>query len=167
MNLKVDEMIKVGMGDFKIGKAPDCIITLGLGSCVGVTFYDRVNKIGGMLHAMLPNSATALNLTNKAKFVDTGLTEILTALSKSGANLKELEIKLVGGAQMFACSDDTSVKVLKIGDNNVRATKEWISKFGLKIKAEETGENFGRTIILDTNTGELYIRAVGQTERKL
>ena len=164
-DVSINDMLKVGMGDFKVGKAPLHIITLGLGSCVGITMYDRVTKVGGMLHAMLPNSARIVDSSNKAKFVDTGIVELLTALEQAGASLNRLEVKLVGGAAMFPNIQDTASSVLQIGDNNVRASKEWLNKFGLRISAQETGENFGRTIELDLETGRLAIRAVGQEER--
>ena len=164
-SLSINYMIKVGMGDLKVGKAPGQIITLGLGSCVGITMYDKVAKVGGMLHAMLPNSARVLNNSNKSKFVDTGIVELLTALEREGASLNRLEVKLVGGATMFTNIADTASGVLQIGDNNVKASKEWLAKFGLRILAEETGENFGRTIVLDLESGSVRITAIGQQER--
>ncbi|MCQ2978899.1 MAG: chemotaxis protein CheD [Clostridia bacterium] len=163
----INDMLKVGMGDFKVGKAPAQIITLGLGSCVGITMYDRVTKVGGMLHAMLPESSRIVDVSNKAKFVDTGIVELLTALEQAGASLNRLEVKLVGGAAMFPNIIDTASSVLQIGDNNVKASKAWLNKFGLRLSGEETGENFGRTIILDCETGRLTIRAIGQEERYL
>ena len=53
--MNLDEMIKVGMADLKVGKSPDVLTTLGLGSCVGVAIYDPVTKISGLLHCMLPH----------------------------------------------------------------------------------------------------------------
>mgnify|MGYP000210850203 CR=1 FL=1 len=41
------EVIKVGMADLKTAKAPNTLTTLGLGSCIGLTLYDPVTKIGG------------------------------------------------------------------------------------------------------------------------
>ena len=46
------EIIKVGMADLKIAKAPDILTTLGLGSCIGLTLYDPAAKIGGLVHYM-------------------------------------------------------------------------------------------------------------------
>ena len=34
-------VIKVGMADYKVGSGPDKLLTLGLGSCIGVTLYDK------------------------------------------------------------------------------------------------------------------------------
>ena len=43
-------IIKVGMADLNVCKAPDGLTTLGLGSCIGLTLYDPVTKIGGTMH---------------------------------------------------------------------------------------------------------------------
>ena len=64
-------MIKVGMADLKVCKAPDALTTLGLGSCVGVALYDPVTKVSGLLHCMLPDSTQIRNNSNLAKFADT------------------------------------------------------------------------------------------------
>lgn len=73
--MNLDEMIKVGMADLKVGKSPDVLTTLGLGSCVGVAIYDPVTKISGLLHCMLPDSTQFRNNSNKAKYADSGIDE--------------------------------------------------------------------------------------------
>jgi len=50
-------IIRVGMADYKAAKSPAILITLGLGSCVGVVLYDNLTKVGGMAHVMLPDSS--------------------------------------------------------------------------------------------------------------
>ena len=74
------EIIRVGMADLNICKSPDVITTLGLGSCIGLVFYDPVAKVGGMVHYMLPDSTKVSNNSNKAKFADTGIEELLTSM---------------------------------------------------------------------------------------
>ena len=74
--MNLDEMIKVGMADLKVGKSPDVLTTLGLGSCVGVAIYDPVTKISGLLHCMLPDSTQFRNNSNKAKYADSGIDEL-------------------------------------------------------------------------------------------
>ena len=100
----MSEVIKVGMADLNVCKAPDVITTLGLGSCIGLVLYDPVTKVGGMVHYMLPDSTKVRNNSNKAI-------------------LKELGIRLV---------------------------------------AEDTGLNYGRTVELHCDTGEFYIKSVGK-----
>ncbi|MBN1793033.1 response regulator [Candidatus Woesearchaeota archaeon] len=48
--------IVVDMGSVALGYEHDNLISVGLGSCVGVALYDPEKKIGGMAHIMLPNS---------------------------------------------------------------------------------------------------------------
>ena len=47
--------LKVGIGDMKFARGDSRIITYALGSCIGITFYDPLIKLGGLLHIMLPN----------------------------------------------------------------------------------------------------------------
>ena len=65
--------IMVGMADLNIGRAPDILTTVGLGSCIGLTLYDPVTKVGGLVHYMLPDSKAVSNNSNIAKFADTGV----------------------------------------------------------------------------------------------
>ena len=97
----MSEVIKVGMADLNICKAPDVITTLGLGSCIGLVFYDPVSKVGGMVHYMLPDSTKVRNNSNIAKFADTGIDELLRRVIAAGANKGRLIAKIAGGAKMF------------------------------------------------------------------
>ena len=68
------QVVKVGLADMKIAKAPDTIRTSGLGSCVGVVLYDLTKKVCGMAHIMLPDSSLARGATvHPAKFADTAI----------------------------------------------------------------------------------------------
>ena len=57
------ELIKVGMADYKVGRAPDTLISYGLGSCIGISLYDPQTKIGGLLHIMLPELVYTILIT--------------------------------------------------------------------------------------------------------
>lgn len=46
---------------------------------------------------------------------------------------------------MFAFSNNNDM--LRIGDRNVEASKNKLDKLGIRILAEDTGLNYGRTII--------------------
>lgn len=161
----MSERIKVGMADFNICKAPDSIITLGLGSCVGIVLYDRNQKLCGMLHAMLPDSTKIRNNSNRAKFVDTGFLDLLALLEKKGVKKEDLVAKLAGGAQMFNFSGNTDISA--IGQRNVDAAKEILAKHKICIVAEDTGLDYGRTIEFYPEDGVLEVRAVGKGVTKL
>ncbi|NLK43010.1 MAG: chemotaxis protein CheD [Tissierellia bacterium] len=161
----VRNTIKVGMADLNVTKAPDQLTTLGLGSCVGITLYDGVNKIAGLAHIMLPSSKEIKNNDNKAKFADTGIEELIKSMVAIGANKNNLVAKIAGGAQMFNFNSNNHM--LKIGERNVVATKEKLKELNIRIVSEDTGGNFGRTIVLDSTNGSLYVRTIGHGEKTI
>lgn len=154
------EVVKVGMADLNICKAPDIITTLGLGSCIGLTFYDPVSKVGGMVHYMLPDSTKVRNNANIAKFADTGIEELLRRVIAAGANRKRLVAKIAGGARMFEVGGLSDIG--NIGARNSEAAKLKLKELGIRLVAEDTGLNYGRTVELHCDTGEYYIKSVGK-----
>lgn len=157
--------IKVGMADLNAVEHPDLLTTLGLGSCVGIALYDRSTKISGLAHIMLPSSQEIKNNSNLAKFADTGIDELIDKMVKLGARKSNLTAKIAGGAQMFNFNSNNSM--LRIGERNVLATKEKLKKLDIRIIGEDTGGNFGRTIIFDSKDGSLFIRTIGHGEKTI
>ena len=158
----MSEIIKVGMADLNVCVAPNGITTLGLGSCVGIALRDPVTKIGGLAHIMLPDSTSIRNNTNIPKFADTGTEELVKQVVPKGASRARLVAKIAGGAQMFAFQ--TKSDMVRIGERNVEASKKKLRELKIPILAEDTGKNYGRTVIFYPETGDFIIRAVGKAE---
>ena len=161
----MSKIIKVGMADLNICKSPDGITTLGLGSCVGGALRDPVTKIGGLLHAMLPDSTVIKNNTCVEKFVDSGLDELVKRMVRAGANKARLEAKLAGGAQMFAFQRNSDL--VKVGERNAEAARKKLRAMHIRLLAEDTGLNYGRTVIYYPETGIYVIKAVGKPEKSI
>lgn len=157
--------IKVGMADLKVCVSPDSVITLGLGSCVGIAIRDPITKIGGLAHIMLPDSTMIRNNSNIPKFADTGIEELVRQVTLKGANRSRLVAKIAGGAQMFGFGSQS--ESVQVGKRNVEATKKKLAQMKIPILAEDTGKNFGRTVIFYPETGDYVIRAVGKAEYKI
>ncbi len=152
-------VVKVGIADSKVASGSEVIRTAGLGSCVGVTLYDESTKIGGMVHVMLPESPKNKPGFKKAKYADTGIIELIEMMVEKGCKKKKLVAKMAGGAQMFSFSGKES-ELLKVGTRNAKACKEILEKENIKILANDTGGNHGRTIELYCETGKLMIKTV-------
>lgn len=162
----MSEIIKVGMADLKTCVSPNGITTLGLGSCVGIAIRDPANKIGGLAHIMLPDSKSIKgSQMNIAKFADTGIAELVRQMEKLGAQRSRMVAKIAGGANMFNFHGTSSFG--QVGERNVEATKAKLGELRIPILAEDTGKNFGRTVIFYPETGEYVIRAVGRPEYKI
>lgn len=160
------EIIKVGMADWKICSGDDAVTTLGLGSCVGVAIRDPQSGIGGLAHVMLPDSKETTSSTNRAKFVDTGIADMVVEMVKRGASLSRMVAKLAGGAQMFAFSSCNS-DLVRIGDRNVEACRTMLKELKIPVLATDTGENYGRTVVFYPANGNYVIRSVGKPEKQI
>ena len=156
-------VIKVGMADLNIAKAPDSLTILGLGSCIGLTLYDPVAKVGGLVHYMLPDSTKLKNNSNIAKFGDTGIRELYNKMIANGASPSRMVAKIAGGAKMFEVSGLSNVG--NVGERNAEEAKIMLKELKIRLIAEDTGLNYGRTVVLDCENGNYIIKAVGKPEK--
>ena len=156
------QMIKVGMADLKICKAPDAVTTLGLGSCIGIAIRDPQTKIGGLAHIMLPDSTQIKSqILNVPKFADTGTKELVNQLVKAGAGRARLVAKIAGGAQMFSFQG-TGNDMMAVGERNAQAVRKVLAELNIPILSEDCGLNYGRTVEFFPETGDYVIKAVGK-----
>jgi chemotaxis protein CheD len=151
--------IKVGMADYKSSVHPGVLMTLGLGSCVGIALYDTYSKVIGLAHIMLPSSVYARDKINYAKFADTAIVKLLEDMISLGARKERIVAKIAGGAQMFAFQDKSDI--MKVGAKNVISTKEKMQELKIPIIAEDTGGNYGRTIEFYSDDGRLLVKTIG------
>jgi len=161
----MSELIKVGMADYKIGRSPNNLISYGLGSCVGIALFDSVTKIGGLAHIMLPDSTQARSAENPAKFADTALPLMLEEMIKLGAVKSRITAKIAGGAQMFTFANATDV--MRVGERNTEAVRVLLKKMDIRIIADDTGGNYGRTVELQLDTGIYRVRTIAKGEKEL
>ena len=159
------ELIKVGMADYKVGRAPDTLISYGLGSCIGISLYDPQTKIGGLLHIMLPDSNQSRANENRAKFADTGIPDMLEELIRMGAAKSRLVAKLAGGSQMFAFANASDI--MRVGLRNASASKEILKKLSIPIVGEDAGGNYGRTVQIDLSTGVYKVKTIDKGDKEI
>lgn len=150
--------IKVGISDYKVSRSPNKLITLGLGSCVGIAIYDRKNKVGGLSHIMLPDSSLFTRDKNPAKFADLAIPKMIGEISNK-RNSRDLVAKIAGGASMFNFTNEVNGN---IGERNIRAVEKKLQELGIPILARDTGGKVGRTMIVDLESFLVKIRMVGQ-----
>lgn len=151
--------ITIGIGDLKVCRAPDVLITYALGSCVGVCLLDSATLIGGLSHIMLPDSTAGTNgAATPMRFADTALPMLIRQMESMGANRSRLKAKIAGGATMFATASDK----FNIGERNVAAVKKFLMQNRIPIIAEDTGLDYGRTQLFYPETGVMEIRAAAK-----
>ncbi|QJW47233.1 chemotaxis protein CheD [bacterium BFN5] len=161
----MSDLIKVGMADYKVGRNPASLISYGLGSCVGIALYDSVSKVGGLAHIMLPDSTQARSAENPAKFADTALPLMLSEMLKLGATKSRVIAKIAGGAQMFTFANATDI--MRVGERNAEAVRLILKKIDIRIIADDTGGNYGRTVELKLENGIYRVKTIDKGEKEL
>ena len=152
--------VKVGIGDLNLVKSPDKIMTIGLGSCIGIMLYNKKTLVAGLAHIMLPDSTQFKKIDNPLKFPDLAIPILVDKMIKAGCRKSNMTAKIAGGASMFAFSDKSMIS--DIGTRNGEAVKKILKEMSIPILAEHLGGNKGRTMIVDSLTGNVTLKIVGQ-----
>jgi chemotaxis protein CheD len=139
----------------------DLIVTHALGSCLGITVYDPVANVGGLLHVMLPDSTID---PDKAKenpyiFVDTGLPRLFMECYSLGAVKERLEVKVAGGA---CVNTESNNDFFQIGKRNFLMLRKLLWKNGVLLKAYDVGGSVSRTMSIEISTGKVAVKSDGK-----
>jgi chemotaxis protein CheD len=156
------QRVVVGVGDMGVSNNPQITLsTYALGSCVAVVAYDPFAKAGGLLHLMLPDStiSPAKAQSQPAMFADSGLPILFRSLAGMRVDLNRIRIFLAGGANVL-CDADT----FRIGERNIRATSDYLTRNNLFVRHSSLGGNINRTVHLNIGTGEITLKMPGAND---
>jgi chemotaxis protein CheD len=142
--------------------AGDVLVSLGLGSCIGLALLDRRTGVAGLAHVVLPDSAGTTG-DNPLKFADKAVPELVDRVVAKGGRRLRLEAALVGGASMFA----TSSAALEVGQRNEAAVRDQLETLRIPVIAAETGGKRGRTVRVHVDSTRVTVREAGGRDRDL
>ena len=154
MQNKNPQIIDVPMGEMKTASNNHILRSSGIGSCIVITLYDPLKKIGALAHPILAENI-GKSTEHPLRFIDNAIDAMISALEKLGAVKINLEAKIVGGANMFKVFDKNPES---IGIQNAEAAKKKLEKEGIKIIANDTGGNVGRSVTFDLETGLVEVK---------
>lgn len=144
-------LIDIDTSEFRVC-SDNCVLrSAGVGSCVIITLYDPVKKIGGLAHSMLPYSNDKYP---GAKYVDSAIELMIKKMEAEGADVKRFEAKIAGGADIIQ-----DLKTRDIGAQNVSAAIEKLREKGIKIIAKDVGGNCGRNVDFNVADGSVLINS--------
>lgn len=151
----------VGINEWKVSTVGDFLITFALGSCLGISIYDPLNRIGGLIHSMLPDSSADVHLRQQqpAKFVDSGLESLVNHCEELGASRGRLIVKAAGAA---ASGEHHRLDAFRIGSRNIESLKRTLKKNGLQLSGLCVGGFKPRTMALDVKTGDVIVIVDGK-----
>ncbi|HWK28907.1 MAG TPA: chemotaxis protein CheD [Solirubrobacter sp.] len=142
--------------------AGDVLVSLGLGSCIGLAVLDRRVGVAGLAHVVLPDSG-GHGPQRSYKFADVAVPELIDRVVAHGGRRPLLDAVLVGGASMFAVTS----AALEVGQRNEAAVRDQLAKAGVPVRAAETGGGRGRTIRVHVGASRITVREAGGVEREM
>jgi chemotaxis protein CheD len=161
LTANIDVNIAVGLGELHVTKDPDAVlICYGIGSCIAVSAFDPVAKVGAMAHIVLPVSNNCISSSLPVKFADATIPLTVEKMEKAGAERSRMVIKIAGGAKMLRGVKAGSI--LNIGERNIVAVNEAINKLGLRIHAQDIRGNWGRCLWLYISSGQTRVKTAEQ-----
>jgi chemotaxis protein CheD len=151
--------VVVRMGEIAVSRAPEeVLISVGLGSCIGLALVCRRGRACGLAHVMLPESAGRDAHDRPGKYADRAVPALLAAVGLLGARPVTLDAVVVGGAQMFAGIG------MEIGSRNEAAVRAQLARAGVRVIAAATAGGLGRTVRVHVADGTVTVREAGAQE---
>jgi chemotaxis protein CheD len=144
----------VGIAELETCKAPDALTILGLGSCVAVAMYHEKSKTGSLVHIMLPEGEMK-NGVKPGKYANIAVKAMHDKMKKNVGGTGGIVAKIAGGSNMFKVT-----KRFRIGEQNIKVAKSELKKLGIRIVAQDCGNNYGRSIIFTPEDGNLRIKSL-------
>ncbi len=161
----MSSLITIGIAEMQVSQPPSAFVTYALGSCVGICLYDPVCKIGALGHILLPTFPRENPNEKLNRYADTCIPEMVSTMERMGCLRSRITAKIAGGAKMFNVADDSAFG--NIGARNVEAVKNALQKLQVRIIAEDTGLNYGRTVYFYTENGEMVVKSCAKGVKTL
>ncbi len=148
-------------GEVKACREETILKSSAIGSCVVITACDSKRKVGAMAHVMLPGRSPKEASLNRTRYAADAIDAMIKELISLKVNKDNIEVCLVGGANVLKRSDDT------IGKDNIESVLELLRKNRLKIRAKAVGGTVRRSVSLDVERGSVSYTEADESEKLL
>jgi len=139
----------------------NCQIHTLLGSCIAITLWHPILKIGGMCHFVLPGLRSPEYVDrgdNKlnGRYSDAAMALFEIEALKYGTNLREYQAKIFGGSNML--TNSTLKEDQMIGTKNTEAAIKHLTERDISLLVAHVGETGYRRIAFDVENGDVWVK---------
>lgn len=149
---------KILPGEYYVSAGNELITTV-LGSCVSACIRDRLSRVGGMNHFMLPISDNgswngAIGVADTAtRYGNYAMEHMINEILKHGGRRENLEAKVFGGGRII---DGLG----SVGQNNIAFVREYLRTEGIPLVSQDVGDIHPRKIIYMPLTGQAWVKRI-------
>lgn len=142
-------------GEYLVRTAP-CLIATIVGSCVAVTLFNRVLRIGGMNHYLLPDTPPqAPPPPEPGRYGDVAIPALLKVLLRHDPDPAHLEAMIFGGGRVME-----AITGFQIGEKNAAIARRLLAEKNVRVTHEELLPPHGLKIIFAPHCGRVSVEAV-------
>jgi chemotaxis protein CheD len=163
--------VVLSVGDYYFGGGNVRVCTL-LGTCIAITIWHPVRRIGGMCHFLLPSRANRPTQegSRPGMFAGEAMSLFAQSLRGSGTVAGDYSVKIAGGGNMFPgqmveagcrssiCAEDRRRDCMSIGCVNIRTARAELRRYGFNLTTEHVGGSGSRKVVFDLSSGDVWIK---------
>jgi chemotaxis protein CheD len=148
---------KILPGEYYVTLLDEQIVTV-LGSCVAACIRDRVLRIGGMNHFMLP-SITSERLREErheiigsaTRYGNYAMEHLINDILARGGQRRNLEVKVFGGGKINPTMTD-------VGERNIRFVTRYLATEAIEVAASDLGDVYPRKVVFFPASGRVRVK---------
>jgi len=157
------QAVKLLPGEFFVS-GDDIVLSTVLGSCVSACIWDRVARVGGMNHFMLPGSSASPTgepdpIGLSGRYGVFAMEQLINELIKRGARKSNMEVKLFGGGAVLK-----NLTAINVGERNVEFVLDFLKTEGIRIASQDLLDVFPRRVAFFPNSGRALCRKLAKAD---
>lgn len=132
-----------------------------LGSCIAITLWHPILRVGGMCHFILPGKSTSqgghqAGSEPKGRYSDDAMVLFEAEATSRGTDLREYQAKIFGGSNMLVNSQQNYDDL--IGTKNIKAAMALLAERDIPLLASHVGKAGHQRIIFVLETGDVWVK---------
>lgn len=147
-----NEAVKILPGEYFVSDE-DILLMTTLGSCIAACLWDRVAKVGGMNHFMLPEGSG-----ESGRYGSFAMELLINELLKLGATRGTLEAKVFGGGQVIS-----GMNTMNVGERNTAFVLDYLKTERITVVSKDVLEIYPRKVCFLPASGKAMCKRLAPT----
>ncbi len=147
-----NEAVKILPGEYFVHNE-DILIMTTLGSCIAACLWDRVARVGGMNHFMLPEGAG-----ESGRYGSYAMELLINELMKLGATRSTLEAKVFGGGQVIS-----GMNSMNVGERNTTFVMDYLKTERIAVVSKDVLDIYPRKVCFLPASGKAMVKRLAAT----
>ena len=157
----MNNIIEINTGEIKTGKAGMILKSNSIGSCIAIIAFDLTKKIGAIAHIMLPGRSPKQDTLDSNRYSADALDKLINQMCGQGSNIQDIEVCLVGGANVLKRKKDTICK------DNADSVVKLLKEKQIPIRAVALGGTKRRSVVFNIQKKSIFYTEGDEEEKVL